>query len=156
VEAVANDVGYGVDTVRLMINGMDVPGGELTAPPYVWNGSYPPGQYTFQVFALDVAGNMAESEMVFVGVDMEPPTPEPPDDTGGSGTDEGSGGGSGDEAETDEAGGTGDEAGSLTGVPTTFGQEDPMVEGCGCRSRSSTPAAWMLALLGLLGLRRRK
>jgi MYXO-CTERM domain-containing protein len=158
VEAVAEDVGFGVDTVRLTINGMDVPGGELSAPPYAWNGSYPPGQYTFQVFATDVAGNMAESQMVFVGVDMDPATPEPPDDTGGSGTDdEGSGtGGSGDEAVTDDAGSTAEDSGLVTGTPTTLGQDEPTVEGCGCRGQASTPAVWMLALLGLLGVRRRR
>jgi MYXO-CTERM domain-containing protein len=156
VEALAEDVGYGVDLVRLTINGMDVTGGELSAPPYVWNGGYPPGQYTFQVIATDVAGNVAESNLVYVGVDMDPPMPEPPDDTGGSGTDEGSGGSDDAEDSTGSGGVADDTAGDASGLPPTGGQDDPSPEGCGCREgQAPAPAAWMLALLGLLGVRRR-
>ncbi len=152
VDALADDgTGYGVDTVRLIINGMDVPGGELTAEPYVWNGAYPPGQYTFQAIATDVTGNVAESELVYIGVDM--PAPEPPvegeDESGSGGA---SGGASGGVDTGDDLGGTADGPGS--GVP---GQDDGGgIEGCGCRSEGGAPTGWMLGLLGLLGLRRRR
>jgi MYXO-CTERM domain-containing protein len=158
VEAVADDgTGYGVDTVRLLINGADVPGGTLTSEPYVWNGGYPAGQYTFQVIATDVTGNVAESEMVYIGVDMDPPTPEPPPGEESSGGGSGSDGGSGDTGiDTEGMDGTGDE--SATGTPLTLGEDEPSPEGCGCRSQAPAPAAvgWMLGLLGLLGLRRRR
>ena len=156
VQALAEDgTGYGVDTVRLTINGADVPGGTLSSEPYVWNGSYPPGQYTFQVVATDVAGNVAESELVYVGVDMDPPSPPEPTDDSGSG---GSGSEGGVDTGIDSDGmddTTGD--GSATGGPVTLGQDEPSPEGCGCRGgQAPAPAAWMLGLLGLLGLRRRR
>lgn len=157
VEVVADDgTGYGVDTVRLLINGMDVPGGELSSEPYVWNGAYPPGQYTFQAIATDVAGNVAESEIVYIGVDMDPPEPpmEGEDETGASegGASTGMG---------DESGGIGGTAGdgpdTVTGLPP--GQDDGGggTEGCGCRS-SGTPSGlpWLVGSLGLWGLRVRR
>jgi len=97
LEALADDGdGYGVDTVRLLINGMDVPGGELSSEPYVWNGAYPPGQYTFQVFAAGVAGNVAETAPVLGGVDMDAPMPRPDgeDEAGSGGSAEGTSTGS--------------------------------------------------------------
>lgn len=161
VEALADDgAGYGVDNVRLLINGMDVTGGELSSEPYVWNGAYPPGQYTFQVIGTDVAGNLAESEIVYVGVDMDPPEPpmEGEDESGGSegGADTGAvGGESGESDESGGIGGTAGEGGSLdTGLP---GLDDGGgVEGCGCRSTTPASTPWLLGLLGLLGLRRRR
>jgi MYXO-CTERM domain-containing protein len=162
VVAEADDgMGYGVDTVRLLINGMDVPGGELSAEPYAWNGGYPAGQYTFQVIATDVSGNVAESEIVYVGVDME--APEPPvegEDESGSGS--GSGGGVASETglgtdDGDEIGGTGDET-AASGLPPIGGDDGDPTTGCGgCRSDGGAPgAAWVLGGLGLLGLRRRR
>lgn len=155
VEALAEDgTGYGVDTVRLLINGMDVPGGELSSEPYVWNGAYPAGQYTFQAIATDVTGNVAESELVYIGVDMAAPEP-PMEGEDESGTGGGSDGGASTGAETggDELGGTAAD-GLDTGVPGQAGE----VEGCACHSTGGAPAAagWMLGLLGLLGLRRRR
>jgi MYXO-CTERM domain-containing protein len=159
VVAEADDVGYGVDTVRLLINGMDVPGGELSAEPYAWNGGYPPGQYTFQAVATDVAGNVAESEIIYIGVDME--APDPPME----GEDSGSGGGSGG-VETgmgsggDDADGTAED-GSASGLPTTLGQgDDDADKGCGCRNGGAPGGApggaWVLGGLWVLGVRRRR
>ena len=155
VEAAANDgMGFGVDTVRLLINGTEVPGGELSSEPYTWNGGYPPGQYTFQVIATDVTGNVAESEIVYVGVDMDPPTPpDPMDDSGSGGSGEG---GSETGMDTDDVDGT---AGDVTGsdATLTLGQDDDdPATGCGCRNQATSPGAWMLGLLGLWGLRRRR
>lgn len=163
VTAIAADVGYGIDTVRLTINGTDVPGAELSAEPYKWNGVFPAGQYTFQVIATDAAGNVAESELVYVGVDME--AREPGSDSGDSG-----GSGTGDVAETgvasagDDTAGDGvasvgdgtDGEGSTSGVPLTGGQDETSIEGCGCRSTGRTPAGYMLGMLGLLGVSRRR
>jgi MYXO-CTERM domain-containing protein len=158
VVAEAADVGYGVDTVRLLINGMDVPGGELTSPPYAWNGGYPAGQYTFQAVATDVAGNVAESEIIYVGVDMDAPTPEPMDDSG-SGSEGGSESGPGTSMGVDTEGdGTTDDDASASGMTLSGGQDDDPVKGCGCREgQRPASAAWgMLGLVGLLGLRRRR
>ncbi|MCX4241678.1 trypsin-like serine protease [Paraliomyxa miuraensis] len=158
VEAIAEDgMGFGVETVSLLINGAEVPGGVLTSPPYVWNGSYPPGQYTFQAIATDYSGNVGESLIVYVGVDMDPPEPpmEGEDSTGGD-TEGGSGTGA------DGSGGpmgTGGEEGTGSGLPPGqdgSGDEGGGLEGCGCRSTSPSGAPWLLALLGLWGLRRRR
>jgi MYXO-CTERM domain-containing protein len=157
VEAIAEDgTGYGVDVVRLLINGMEVPGGELTSEPYVWNGSYPPGQYTFQAIAIDVTGNMAESQPIYVGVDMDPPEPEGQDESGSGGTATvGGSEGTGMGTEGDDMGGTVGDA-SASGVTLTGGQDDDPAKGCGCRSDGPAAAGWVLGMLGLLGLRRRR
>lgn len=154
VEAIADDGdGYGVHTVRLLINEMDVNGGELSSAPYVWNGAYPPGQYTFQVLATDLSGNIGESELVYVGVDMDPPQPpmEGEDESG-----ESSGGGS--TGAEDESGGFGGTAAEGGVDPTLPGQDGGggQVVSCSCRSTTPSGPSWLLGLLGLLGLRRRR
>ncbi len=156
VEAIADDgTGYGVDTVRLLINGAEVPGGVLSAEPYAWNGAYPSGQYTFQAIATDVAGNVAESELVYVGVDMDPPDPDPEPEPSTGDPSGGSEAGGSDGTSADDADGTaGDDLATST---LTAGQDEPETGGCGgCRSSGSAPAAWMLGLLGLLRARRRR
>jgi MYXO-CTERM domain-containing protein len=154
VQVLADDGdGYGVDTVQLLINGMDVAGGTLTSEPYVWNGNYPAGQYTFQAIATDISGNVAESQLVYVGVDMDPPQPEPEPGEDESGSGSGDGGSDTGTGSGGEADGTAGDA-SASG-PSTLGQVDDIPVGCGCQSSTPAPTAGMLGLLGLLGLRRR-
>ncbi|MEM9456938.1 MAG: trypsin-like serine protease [Myxococcota bacterium] len=158
VEVAANDGdGFGVEVVELLINGAAVPMGEDYEAPYAWDGNYPPGQYTFQAIATDVAGNVAESSVVHVGVDMEPPEPEPePEPETGGSVDEGSGGAEGvgdsadDVGETDGFEGTG---GALP--PGASGGVDGDPAGCGCRQSTPAPVGWLLGLLGLVVVRRR-
>ncbi len=118
-------------------------------------GAYPEGQ---GVGGLnDIAGNVAESEIVHVGVDMDPPQPEGMD----TGEDEDSGGGSGaDEAGSgggdDGPGGTGagDDGNGTLPFPTG-GAGDDGGNGCGCRG-GTAPAGWMMGVFGLLLVRRRR
>ncbi len=158
VQAIADDGdGFGVEVVELLINGMPVPMGEDFDEPYEWSGSYPPGQYTFQAIATDIAGNVAESEIVHVGVDMDAPEPEGEDESGGASEGGGTGvdsvGGTG----VDSMGGTAGDAGSADGTgPGASGDDgglDP--SGCGCQGGNPPPAGWMLGLLGLMFIRRR-
>jgi len=164
VDAIANDGdGFGVESVELLINGAAVPMGQDFDAPYAWTGNYPAGQYTFQVLAVDVAGNMAQSEIIHVGVDMEPPPPEGEDDTGGAddsgtggsggGDDGGSSGGGGD----DLGGSGGDDAGATGSLPPGIGGDDGAVPtGCGCHEGAPAPAGWLVSLMGLLLWRRRR
>jgi MYXO-CTERM domain-containing protein len=153
VEAIADDgMGYGVEVVELLINGQAVPMGEDYDEPYTWVGSYPPGQYSFQVIATDVSGNVAESEIVYVGVDMEPATPpDPGDGTGGS--DESGGTGIGGTAGADDGV---DDAGTAADVDGSAGASEGDPKGCGCRGADRTGPWWMLGLLGLMIARRRR
>jgi MYXO-CTERM domain-containing protein len=183
VEATADDgMGFGMAVVELLVNGVAVPMGQDFETPYVWSDGYPPGQYTFQVVATDIAGNVAESNIVHVGVDMEPPGDETGgtgDETGGTGdeTDDGDGtggqtGGPGDETDdgdgtggaSEGVGGTGDDVGSTAGSSadetgdgpngTGDASEDP--SGCGCRGGGApAPAGPMVLMLGLICVRRR-
>ena len=145
IEISAQDEGYGVDTVELLINGSSIPGGVLEVEPYTFNLLLPPGSYELDAIATDFSGNQGEAEPLYVGVDMDPvvPDPEPADDSGGTGLDTGS--------ETDGLpGGTGND-GSGSGNPGADGD----ASGCGCRSSGSSPGALVLGLLGLVLVRRR-
>jgi MYXO-CTERM domain-containing protein len=131
--------GWGVQEVRLVINDNEVPNGADTAAPYEWPAAFPPGQYTAYVIALDYAGNEAESEKVYFGVDMD--APDPPDD-GGTGGEDGTGSG----------GSSGGGSGGADGGDGGAGED-----GCGCSS-DATPRPWwtVLALGGLVAWRRRR
>jgi uncharacterized protein (TIGR03382 family) len=133
--------GWGMQEVRLVINGEEVPNGADGNPPYEWTGGFQSGQYTVSAIAVDKKGLMSESEPIYFGVDME--APMPPDDgdgTGGDGDGDGDVDGGGD-------GGTGDEQGAGGGE----GEKG----GCGCTAAGVT-APW-LVLPGLwLGFARRR
>jgi MYXO-CTERM domain-containing protein len=168
VEATADDgMGFGVAVVELLIDGMAVPMGEDFEAPYVWSDGYPTGQYTFQVIATDIAGNTAESNVVHVGVDMEPPGGG--DETSGTGDGSGdvdgsSGNVDGSNGESSGVGGTGEDVGGTAGSSadeTSSGSSgtgdasgDP--SGCGCRGGGApAPAGLMALMLGLPFVRRR-
>jgi MYXO-CTERM domain-containing protein len=143
MSAIADDGdGWGIQDVRLIINGDEIMGTEDPSEPYEWVGvlQFPSGQYTVSALATDRAGHSAESEPVYFGVDMDAPTPPDPDDDGtGDGTGSGDGpGGTGNPGlgEEGEAGGG---------------------KGCGCSADNGwgSSGAGLLGLLGLLMIRRR-
>jgi MYXO-CTERM domain-containing protein len=126
--------GFGVQDVRLTINGEEIPNSTDVLAPWEWPANFTPGQYTVTAIARDFGGNESESEPVYFGVDMDAPEPPAEEDTGGTG-------------ETD--------AGSETG---NDGPIDGEAKGCGCRT---VPAPGPGALAGLcvlawLGWRRRR
>lgn len=141
ITATADDGdGWGVQEVRLVLNGDEVQNGADSAAPYEWPAAFPPGQYEVYVVALDYAGNEAESETIYFGVDMD--APDPPDE-GGTGGEEGtgsggSGSGSGGGGEGADEGAAGD-------------------DGCGCSTDAAPRTLWTgLAFAGLLLWRRRR
>lgn len=148
----AQDVGWGVREVGIIING-EVQDIVDTEPPYEFkNVSFPEGQYTIVATATDWADFTTESAPVGVGVGDDPPPP-PDDDEGG---DEGTG-------EAGEDGGNGSESAEGSGEDSGTGGEtagiDDGGEGCSC----STPGegrsglAWsVLCLAGLAGWTRRR
>lgn len=128
----AQDDGWGIKEVQLIINGNEVPNGADKSEPYAWPGAFNSGQYTVIARAVDLNDNVTDSEPVHFGVDMPPPEPESED-------------------ETDD----GAEEGTGTGNPQDDGEEGG-TSGCGCSSTSSTPGWTGLLLVGLLATRRRR
>lgn len=145
----AQDVGWGIREVGIVING-EVQDIVDTEPPYEFNNvSFPEGQYTIVATATDWADQTAESEPVGIGVGDDPP-PLPEDDTG-----------EGEEGEGEEAGDEGLDTSSEdsgTGGETTGGLDDTS-EGCNCNAPGDRPSglAWsVLCLAGLAGWSRRR
>ena len=139
----ATDAGWGVASVELVIDGTPIPNGAKVFPPWTWSASFPPGGYTLELVATDLAGNVTESAPVHIGVDQEAPDPDPdPDPDTETGDEESGGDGDGDETGEGETGG-----------------EDPAIDegdGCGCTSGTREPGGVALLLLALVGLRRRQ
>jgi len=130
VTAQASD-DIGITEVDLIINGEEQ-GAPSSAAPHSWPLQLPQdGEYTFEVVALDAAGNSATSEpvTVYVGEEEDEPT--------AAGT----------------AGDDGDETGAGFGDGADI-QDDPSVDGCGCRSGGKDVAPAALLTLALLSLRR--
>ncbi|EDM78765.1 peptidase, S1 (chymotrypsin) family protein [Plesiocystis pacifica SIR-1] len=126
--AEAEDPGSGIRELRLQLEGEDIPNNALTGPPWEWTLNLPPGGYAFNALAVDWSDNEASSDYVTVGVDE--PAPEPPPEEPLPTSD--------------------DEAGA------DFGIDDG--QGCACALEDGAPARGLalLALVGLLGIRRRR
>jgi len=168
VQIDAQDVGWGIKEVRLLINGKDFAGNVDTFPPYEYALTFPNGGFVIGAVAVDLADNMAEAIPVNIGVNAPAPTPpepepepepEPPPTTGEDpGEDPGASAG-------ESAGESGEETGALTdGGPAssdadtdggTVGANDKD-SGCGCRSSSPDAGLLVLAGLGLVARRRRR
>jgi hypothetical protein len=132
---------WGVQRAELLIDGELIPGGTQTNTPYQWTAGFPAGSYELQVRAYDYWENEALSQLVTVYIDQDAP------ETGGgeeSGSEAGSDGGSDGEGEV----GTGE-----SGDP---GSNSGDSGGCRIDRRGETRPAGALALLALLGLRRRR
>lgn len=130
----ANDAETGIDRVQLYNNGAALQSD--ATEPYGWGvASAPAGTYELYVEAIDVAGNVAMSDVVTVYVGVEA------DDEGDAGADGDDGAGTGGSDGGDE--------------PPTRAGADEEADGCSCRSnRGEAPIA--LILVGLLGLTGRR
>ncbi|MCB9566006.1 MAG: trypsin-like serine protease [Myxococcales bacterium] len=167
----AQDVGWGIKGVQLILNGDEVDGGLDLSPPYEFKVSMPTGQWIFGAKAIDLGGNEAYADEVGVGVGK--PAPMPDGGTGGTdgsgtggtgggtgGTDGGTGGGG------ETSGGGGGTAGSATGASSatgatagsdsaTGGQDDTEI-GCTCTTSPSGGGFALVGLFALVGFRRRR
>jgi hypothetical protein len=139
VSAIADDgEGWGVQDVRLLLNGNEVPNSTDPSEPYDWPGAFPKGQYTVVAVATDYKGQEGMSEPVYFGVDMDAPEPPSEEDTG----------------DTDD---TGDSSGDGTGDGgATMGADDPAKGGCGCGLGGRGSAGLWLLVLGCFGARPRR
>jgi MYXO-CTERM domain-containing protein len=131
--------GWGMQQVQLVIDGVEVPGGTDTTEPYEFSANFEPGVYEIGAIATDLAENVGEAEPVNVGVDEDPPQPDPTGDSGDSGSD-GSGGSSSGGGSSGSSGGGGDEE----------------KDGCGCSTEPVSPMWALWGVAGLLALRRRR
>lgn len=166
----AQDVGWGVESVTLIINGDEV--GTDPSPPYEFPVKMPTGQWTIGGKATDYAGNVGYAQEIGIGVNTPAPIPDPTTGTsGGSESESESGGTSGGESGTGgtDGGSDGESGASATGASatgatgvtsvtggsaTTGGEMDE--EGCACRSGGDGGPAAALGLLALAGLARRR
>ncbi len=170
----AQDIGWGIKEVQLLVNGEAIPGGLDQFAPYEFPLKFPSGGYCLGATGVDFGGNPAEAEEVCIGVNQPAPVPEPPPPPATTGESEsgseGEGGGEGDSEGLPTTGDTEQPPTTSAGEPTTLSGgftsatatdtgpgEDEGDEGCGCRS-GHAPGDSLLALagLGLLALTRRR
>ncbi|HWB81837.1 MAG TPA: S1 family peptidase [Nannocystaceae bacterium] len=142
VEVTADDVGWGVASVDLIVEVVD--GDAMTATasyaPWRWRLGLPEGAYWFGTSALDFAGNRSDTVWISIGIGVPAPPAHPPESA-----DTSSSGDSGPPAESstssDPLGTTGDE--DSTGAP----RQSDGSEGCGCTTSSPRAGlAWLFAL----------
>ncbi|MBK7828307.1 trypsin-like serine protease [Nannocystis sp.] len=158
----AQDDGWGMESVQLLVNDKPVPGGLAKFKPYEFKPSFPTGGYCIGATGLDRAGNIGEATPVCIGVNKPAPTPDPPepestgdasggetDPTGDTPTTDGGGSNTNASASDTDASASNTDAG---GSDTGLGQKDSD-EGCGCRS-GHVPGDSLLALAGLALLAR--
>ena len=136
IEVMAVDEDTGIEQVQLFNNGVGL---EVdTDEPYGWGVSNAPaGDYELYVEARDLAGNVAQSQIITVHVGVSADGDDDDDDSGDDDDDD-----DGDESGGDESGDAGADGGDGGG-------------GCGCRTDGSGPGA-AFGLLVLLGLIRRR
>ena len=91
----AEDVGFGVADVRLLVDGQAFDGNVDSSEPYSWQLRFPPGGFVLEAVARDWSGNEGRSQPVAIGIGEDPPAlPEPGDNDEsdvGFGIDEGEG-----------------------------------------------------------------
>ncbi|MEM6993666.1 MAG: trypsin-like serine protease [Myxococcota bacterium] len=161
IDIEASDEGSGIREVQLLLDGAAL-GGADTAAPYQYGVTLGKGTYELLAVAVDNADNSAESAVVNIGVDAEPPSAGGDgggNDGGADGGGDGGGGGGDDGADDDDGGDGGDGGGPSDpygALPMRFGQ-DGLDKGCGCTSTGSDgPWTWLsLLLLPALARRRR-
>lgn len=149
VEADAQDLGWGVKELRLLIDGAQIAGGTDITPPYQWQLGFPPGGYVLEALAIDHAEHETLSLAVVIGIDQDPPPMPPPP----SNDDEGDGEGDAEDGTADE----GEAQGELGTGESDTGQNDDGGKGCACSASQGTPrGSGTLGLLALLHWRRRR
>jgi MYXO-CTERM domain-containing protein len=126
----ADDTGY-LKVVSLSINGEIQPITDDDEPWGFAGVQFPEGQWVLRAVAEDYAGNVVESAPIGIGVGQD--APDVPDDTGGTGGEEGTGSGGG----------------------LTDGEMGGGKDGCACSSDGDGQGAGWLAL-GLLAVARRR
>jgi hypothetical protein len=73
----AQDVGWGVKEVHLLINGEAFPGNVDGFPPYEYALKFPTGGFVPRRAGIDLAGNVGDAIPVSIGVNAPAPVPEP-------------------------------------------------------------------------------
>jgi MYXO-CTERM domain-containing protein len=148
IQITADDgMGLGVRDVRLQIGGELLPN-EDTQAPYELDVELPRGTWILMAVARDWAGNIGRSTPVVVQVG-----PIEADTSGGEIEDDGSTSGTTEPMATDTSEGT-DATNESSGGDSEIA-DGGVPRGCACAAEPSSPP-WMLAILGLLGLRRRQ
>jgi MYXO-CTERM domain-containing protein len=171
VAAEASDAESGIQSVRLLINGVEAAGSEDLVAPYAWPLGLPVGEYEVIAVATDTSSNesMSAPLMITVVEEGQPPGGDSGGDESGASSESG--------ASTESGGGgegsTGDTGGTETGFDDT-GLDDTgygstaagdagfldggaeATSGCACEAAPSTPPHAFLTLLTLFGLRRRQ
>lgn len=150
IAAEASDDGFGVESVRLQINGEEVPGSEDILWPYAWPLNLPVGEFEVIAIAKDFAENEAMSDALTISVIDESVPAETSTST--SAGEESSG--TGESSDTTDVGG--DDVGAEG--EDTAGQSESGGSGCSCRAGTDSPiqSRTSLGLLALLALRRRR
>ncbi len=165
IQVDAQDVGWGIQEVQLIINGDEIEGAVDNSPPYEFEVTMPAGQWMLGAKAIDLGDNIAYAEEVAIGVGEPAPNPSDSDSetnsgssdsgTGTGGTD-GTGGSESDSGEVGTAGSSDSNgsSGASDSSATTGGADSE--NGCACAvSGDSGRSASLFGLL-LLGLLRRR
>ncbi|MFV8749756.1 Ig-like domain-containing protein [Nannocystaceae bacterium ST9] len=156
ITCAAND-NQGVASVALWINGDNM--GTKAAAPYEWDVvNIPAGDYDIYCIALDEWDNQAMSAVVSIGVADGGGTGESGGSTSTTSGDTGAdtGGDTSGDTGAGTSDGSADEVGDEGGLPPGFGLDDDD-SGCACTSDGRvSPSLWLLGLLGLPLLRRRR
>jgi MYXO-CTERM domain-containing protein len=171
----AEDVGWGIKEVVLMINGDEV--GSDGSAPYEFPATMPAGQWWIGAKAVDFADNIAYAQEIGIGIGQPAPVPDSgttgtsggETDGGTSDSGTGTGGTDGTGGGTDGTGSTGGEGSAGSGAGTSDGSDgsdgsatsggQDIEIGCACAADSSGAGGRGLAFFGLVvlaGLRRRR
>jgi MYXO-CTERM domain-containing protein len=148
IDLEAADEGWGVREVRIKVDGAEQPVTDALPPYHFENADFPAGTWELVGVAEDWAGNIAESEPVYIGIGEVPMVPEAET----TGVDEsGSGDGTGPDAGTSSGGGEEESSGSTGELGLDEGGG-----GCGCRSGGSPATPWWLVGVAFVVRRRRR
>ena len=167
IQVDAQDVGWGIKEVQLIINGDEIEGAVDSSVPYEFEVTMPVGQWMLGAKATDLSDNIAYAEEVGIGVGEPAPDPNETDSETSSSTsdsDSATGGtdgtgGSDSDSDSGEVGTAGSsdsngDSGTSDSSATTGGQDSE--DGCACAlSGDSGRGASLFGLL-LLGLLRRR
>jgi hypothetical protein len=144
---------WGVQDTQLMIDGTLIEGTKQTSEPYEWTANFPSGEFDLQIVAHDFWQNEGLSNVVTVYIDQAAPESTTTNGTTAS-TDDGDSGADATAGEGD--GGTSVGEVGTEGSTSVGSNEDGGGSGCSCDARRDGRPLAGLALLGLIGLGRRR